>query len=62
MSTYLSLAALAQSSGDGLTIGEIISGIPVDPASLFTILLLLGSLGAVLWFGSRSNGTGGGEA
>jgi hypothetical protein len=62
MSTYLSLAALAQSSGDGITIGEIISDIPVDPASLFTILLLLGSLGAVLWFGNRPKGKGGGTA
>ena len=62
MSTYSSLAALAQSSGDGITIGEIISDLPVDPASLFTILLLLGSLGAVLWFGSRPKGKGGGTA
>lgn len=62
MHTYLSLAALAQAPGDGLTIGEIVSDIPVDPASLFAILLLLGSVGAVLWFGSRSNGKGGGTA
>jgi hypothetical protein len=62
MSTYFSLAAPAQSSGDGLTIGEIVSSIPVDPASLFTLLLLVGCVGAVLWFGSRSNDKGGGTA
>lgn len=59
MYSLLSLCVLVQSTADeGLTFDEILSDIPTDPASVFTILLLVGSVGAVLWFGNRSNGKG----
>lgn len=55
-----SLAALAQSAGDdGLTLGEIIGALPTDPASIFALLLLLGGVGTVLWYGMKTRGGGG---
>lgn len=60
MYSLLPLGVLVQStSDDGLTLAEMLSALPTDPASVFTILLLLGSVGAVLWFGNRSNRKGG---
>lgn len=59
MSALTILTVLAQStSDDGITLREIVSQLPSDPASVFTILFLLGSLGLVLWFGGRSGGGG----
>jgi hypothetical protein len=37
----------------GLTVQEILASLPVDPASLFGLLLLLGFFGVVAWFGTR---------
>lgn len=54
------LAAAVQSTADdGLSFGDILDSVPTDPASIFTLLLLVGCFGAVVWFGSRSNGKGG---
>jgi hypothetical protein len=39
----------------GLTLQEILASLPVDPASLFGLFLLLGFFGVVAWFGTRSS-------
>lgn len=54
MHYLLTMGALFQSE-EGLTLAEVLDEIPTDPASVFTILLLFGSLGAVFWFGKGSN-------
>jgi len=65
MTTYIpaalaSLAALAQTTPDeGLTFSAILSELPTDPATIFTILLLVGSIALVLWFGRPKGGKGG---
>ena len=63
MSTYSILTALAapaaaQAADEGLSFGEILSDLPTDPASIFTVLLLVGSLLLVLWFGRPKGGKG----
>jgi hypothetical protein len=62
----LSLVSVAQvpssaSTDDGLTLAEIIQSLPVDPGSLFALLLLAVFVGGVVWFGTRG-GSGGGRA
>jgi hypothetical protein len=57
MRTTLWLLA-PQSTDDGLTFHEILSGIPTDPASIVTLVLLLGAGVIVLWTG-RPRGKGG---
>lgn len=52
-----SLATAVQSNpDDGLTLAEIFENLPSDPASIFVLLLLVGCVAAVVWFGGRSNG------
>ncbi len=46
------------STDDGLSLAEVIQSLPVDPASIVTILLLLAFIGGVLWFGTRSGPSG----
>jgi hypothetical protein len=58
--TTLSLIAL-QSTGDGLTLRDLLDSLPTDPASVFTIALLVGSALLVLWAG-RPKGKGGRQA
>ncbi len=46
--------AVAPGSPDtGLTFREVVASLPVDPASLFGLALLLGFFGVVLWYGTR---------
>jgi hypothetical protein len=52
------LQAGAPSTDDGLTFAEMLQSIPVDPASIVSYLLLAGFLGGVVWFGTRSGGSG----
>ncbi len=40
-------------SNDGLTLAEIIQSLPTDPASILAIVLLLGFIVMVFWFGTR---------
>ena len=54
-----SASALLQASDEGLTFGDLIAAIPTDPASVFTLLLLLGSVALVLWYGRPRGGKGG---
>lgn len=42
------------STDDGLTLAEVIQSLPLDPASIATVLLLLAFIGGVVWFGTRS--------
>ena len=61
MSDYhLLLAVLAQSAGDdGVTFHDILSNVPTDGATIFTLLLLIGSIGLAAWFGvPRGGGRG----
>jgi hypothetical protein len=51
-------ATLQATADDGLTFSEMLDSIPTDPASLFTILLLLASVGLVIWFGRPKGGKG----
>lgn len=65
MTTYIpatlaSLAAIAQTTPDeGLTFSEVLSELPTDPASIFTIVLVAGSIALVLWFGRPKGGKSG---
>ena len=59
-SALASIAALAQARpDDGFGFGDIVSALPTDAASIFTLLLLLVSLGLVIWFGRPKRGKGG---
>lgn len=58
MTTIISLATVAQAAPDGLTLAELLSDLPLDPASIFTIALLAGSVALVLWFGRPRGGKG----
>jgi hypothetical protein len=56
-STFVVLLAQATApgaSGSGLTLQEVMASLPMDPASLFGLALLLGFFGMVLWYGTRS--------
>ena len=58
--TYTTLAALAQSSADdGLSLRDVVAALPTDPASLFTLVLLVVSVALVIWFGRSKGGKGG---
>jgi hypothetical protein len=60
MLAFTALGAVVQStSDDGLTFREILSGLPTDPASIFTLLVLFGSVAIVVWFGGPRAGKGG---
>ena len=60
MSAISMLGAMVQSTvDDGLTFREILSDIPADPASIFTLVFLFGSVALVLWFGGPRAGKGG---
>jgi hypothetical protein len=52
------IPAIQTASDDGLTLRNILGALPTDPASIFVILLLAGSLALVLWAG-RPKGKGG---
>ena len=52
-------ATLQSTAEEGLTFSEVLDTLPTDPASIFTILLLVGSLGLVIWFGRPKGGKGG---
>lgn len=58
MFTVLGIAVALQAADNGLTIAEVIADLPKDPASIFAICLLLGSMALVLWAG-RPKGKGG---
>jgi len=59
MSTVTLLTAALQASDDGLTFREIVDSLPTDPAAVFTIMLVVGSVALVLWAGRGSGGKGG---
>jgi hypothetical protein len=58
MNTLLFLSALLQSADDGLTVNEVVESLPRDPASIFALLLVVGTAGAVMWFGRPKGGGG----
>jgi hypothetical protein len=43
---------------DGLTLAEVIQSLPVDPASIVALLLLVAFVASVVWFGTRGGGGG----
>ena len=60
VSSLANTAAILQAAAeDGITLADVQESIPTDPASVFTILLLVASLGLVLWFGRPKSGKGG---
>lgn len=59
MNILSSLAAAVQAPNGGFSFRKVLSELPTDPASLFTILLMLGSIGLVVWFGRPKGGSGG---
>ncbi len=52
------LQARDSSVDDGLTFAEVLQSIPLDPASIVSYLLIAGFVGGVVWFGTRSGGSG----
>jgi hypothetical protein len=48
----------ASGTDDGLTLAEVIQSLPLDPASIATLVLLLVFVGGVMWFGTRSRPDG----
>jgi hypothetical protein len=58
MDTLLFLSALLQNTDDGLSATEVIGSLPRDPASIFALLLVVGTAGAVMWFGRPKGGGG----
>jgi hypothetical protein len=59
MSTVSLLTAALQSSDDGLTMAEIISDLPTDPAAIFTLVLVIGAVALVIWSGRGPKNKGG---
>lgn len=59
MSTVTLLTAALQASDDGLTFRELVDSLPTDPAAVFTIMLVVGSVALLLWAGRGSGGKGG---
>lgn len=57
--SILAVTATAQLADNGLTLDEVVEALPTDPASLFAIFLLLGSVVLVLWSGRSKGGKGG---
>ena len=45
-----------QGAENGLTWNKLVSSLPTDPASIFTLVLLLVSIGLVVWFGRPRGG------
>ncbi len=62
VSLFVSAVQAAQaapsSTDDGLTLGEIVDSVPLDPASLVALALMAAFVFGVLWFGTRSGGAG----
>lgn len=59
ISSLATTAVTLQSAADeGLSFSDVLESIPTDPASLFTLLLFVGSLGLVIWFGRSKGGKG----
>jgi len=50
------LFIMSQGAEDGLTWNRLVSALPTDPASIFTLILLLVSIGLVVWFGGPRKG------
>ena len=52
----LALLAVQSSTDDGLTFHEVVDQIPTDPVTIFTLLLVFGSVTLVLWAGRNKGG------
>lgn len=59
MSMVSLLTAALQASDDGLTWAELASNLPTDPAAVFTLLLVFGSVALVIWAGRGPKNKGG---
>lgn len=60
ITSVIALGALVQASeGEGLTLHEIVSALPTDPAAIFTIVLFLSCTALVIWAGGKPRGKGG---
>jgi hypothetical protein len=60
MDTLVSATSQLRLDEDGLTAAEIVGNIPLDPAAVFTYLLLVVTFGAIFWVGrSRKQPTPG---
>lgn len=53
MSMIILSAALQASGSEGLTWGTVVDALPTDPLSLVTLLLVVLSIGVVVYFGTR---------
>ena len=58
MSILLALSTSLQAADEGLTWHALFADLPTDPVSVFALLLLIVSVGMVIWFG-RPRGKGG---
>lgn len=56
---YTVLLAAQSTTDDGLTLRELAESLPSDPASIFALLLMTGSVVLVLWAGRGKKGGGG---
>ncbi|HKJ92481.1 MAG TPA: hypothetical protein VJ957_04890 [Longimicrobiales bacterium] len=54
MSTLFMIQAAA-GSADKMTIGKLFGGLPTDPASIVVFVLVLVSIGLVIWAGRRTS-------
>jgi hypothetical protein len=53
MSMIILSAALQASASEGLSWGTVVDAFPTDPLSLVTLLLVVVSVGIVVYFGTR---------
>ncbi|MEX2530967.1 MAG: hypothetical protein WD960_09355 [Gemmatimonadota bacterium] len=54
MNASLTLDAVAPLSQEGLSLSDILRDLPTDPGSIFALVLVVGFLILVLYFGIRS--------
>ncbi len=60
MITYQAIVpAVLDTSDDGLTWAELAADLPTDPASVFTLALLVFCMTLVIWAGRNKPGGGG---
>jgi len=58
MNVMHALALRLQQGDEGLSFGDILSGMPTNPAAVFVLILLVGAVAVVIYSGRSGRGGG----